>query len=88
MTDKLSDNTDLAALRQSEANEQALARQRAAESARIRATQIAINDGDFDGEHCMECEVELPEQRIADHRMLCTACQTRADQQRKLRNRR
>jgi RNA polymerase-binding transcription factor DksA len=85
MTERTSDSSDLASLREAEANEQALARQRAKESARIRATQIAINDGDFDGEHCIECDVELPAERIADHRMLCTVCQSAVERQKKMR---
>lgn len=85
MTDKCSDNSDLASLREAESNEQALARARSKESARIRATQIAINDGDFDGEHCIECEVDLPAERIADHRMLCTGCQSAVERLKKMR---
>ena len=89
MIEKSADEFDVASQLADQANEQARLRMAAAEALRIRRTQIAINDGDFDGIHCVEpdCGVELPATRVANHCMRCTACETRLEKQNKLRGR-
>ncbi len=81
MIEKCADDGDLASQREAQHNEQALIRRRAEESQRIEATKTARKEGNFDGVHCIddECGVELPAERIADHRMLCTSCQSRRE---------
>ncbi len=86
MIEKCADEGDLATQREQQNNEQAYIRRQAEEAARIRATQIARNNGNFDGVHCigLDCGDELPPARIAEHRMLCTSCQAIREQQNKL----
>lgn len=78
MIEKTADDSDLASQREQQHNEQALVRLQQAEAQRILATQTAIDNGNFDGVHCIdeECGEELPPERRADYRMLCTSCQT------------
>lgn len=43
-----------------------------ANSKRAMAPQRHPN---FDGLHCVDCEVEIPAARLAMHRVRCTGCQ-------------
>lgn len=81
MIEKCADDGDLASQREAQNNEQALIRNQAAEAARIQATKAALENGNFDGLHCIdeECGEELPPQRLAEYRMLCTTCQSRKE---------
>jgi hypothetical protein len=75
-----SDELDVAAEMQEQANVDALARVR---------LQLTQTHPDFDGVHCIEadCGVELPGVRIAYKRIRCTTCETKKEQQAKLRRR-
>lgn len=59
-----------------------LAGRRAAEAAMAPQTHP-----DFDGVHCLDCEVDMPQVRLAYRRIRCTACQVAADKLAKLRGR-
>ena len=76
MTERLSDTTDIAARNDALYREQAEARRAREEQRRLAEYRRAIDDGDADGRHCMDCYIELPEQRQLDHRLRCTGCQT------------
>jgi RNA polymerase-binding transcription factor DksA len=57
------------------------ARLEAAErAAAIAANQTAANrvetHPDFDGKHCVDCEIEIPAARLALHKVRCVDCQT------------
>ena len=39
---------------------------------------------DFDGEHCIDCDIEIPEQRLAMHKIRCVDCQELLERKRKL----
>lgn len=81
MIEKCADDGDLASQREAQHNEQALIRRRAEEEKRIAATKTALENGNFDGVHCIgeECGEELPAERLAEYRMLCTPCQARRE---------
>lgn len=59
-----------------------LAGRRAAEAAMAPQTHP-----DFDGAHCLDCDVDMPAVRLAYGRIRCTACQVAADKLAKLRRR-
>lgn len=83
MIEKCADEGDMATQRETLANEQAQIRHQQEEAARIKATKTALASGDFDGKHCIveDCGDELPPLRLAEHRMMCTSCQSRRETQ-------
>lgn len=87
MIEKTADDSDLASQREEQHNEQARLRLQQAEEQRIAATKTALDNGNFDGKHCIdaECGEPLPATRIIEHRMLCTSCQSLREKQNKLR---
>lgn len=75
MLEKCADDLDRAGQLQNQANEQAIAARRRLEARRIQAVQTARDDGDFDGLHCVVCEVYIPARRRRQHhQMHCTPC--------------
>ncbi len=50
-------------------------------SRRALAPQVSE---DFDGEHCIDCGVEIPKQRLAMGRIRCTDCESKVERMRKL----
>lgn len=38
---------------------------------------------DFDGSHCVSCEDDIPEARLAMGKVYCTICQTEIDNRKK-----
>ena len=50
---------------------------------RAAATRRQCNEpwaSDWDGHHCLDCEIDLPPQRKLDGRVRCVVCQTAAEQ--------
>lgn len=41
---------------------------------------------DFDGEHCIACDDEIPAARLALGKIRCVACQSRLEAQRRMRS--
>lgn len=74
MLERCTDELDMAGQLQNQANEQAVERLRASEVRRAQLVQQALDDGDFDGLHCVECLVEIPAERLAMTVMHCTLC--------------
>ncbi len=74
MLEKCTDPLDMANQLQSQANEQAIEIRRRAEQRRIALVKQALDDGDFDGSHCVDCEDEIPAERLAATQMHCTPC--------------
>ncbi len=66
--EKSSDVLDMASQLQEQQNEQAIDR--------MRAIPKVQTHPDFDGAHCVECEVDMPAERLAAGRVRCTACET------------
>lgn len=77
--ERTADTIDAATQLQEQANEQALARARAAGGRQSHP--------DFDGAHCLDCEVDLPPVRLAYGFIRCTPCQVVEDKRAKLRGR-
>lgn len=38
---------------------------------------------DFDDEHCLDCHADMPQQRLTDGRIRCTACETEIEEKAK-----
>lgn len=74
MLERCTDELDMANQLQSQANEQAVAAQRRVEARREQLVREALDDGRFDGTHCIVCEDVIPEERIAQTHMHCTPC--------------
>ena len=72
MIEKTADQIEMASQIQEKINEQGLAL--------VRAAGGPQKHPDFDGEHCVDCEDDLPPVRIAYGRIRCTPCQTAAEQ--------
>jgi hypothetical protein len=66
--EKSADDLDMASQLQEQQNEQALER--------MRAVPKVQTHPDFDGEHCVECEVDMPTERLAAGRVRCTICES------------
>lgn len=81
--EKEADDVGMASQLQDQANEQARADLARAERLRIDNVKKAIAAGDFDGKSCCGCGEELPAERRADYRTLCTPCQSVLEQKRK-----
>ncbi len=81
--ERLSDDTDIAAARQQQANEQAVLERRHAEAQRRAAFFAACSSGEFDG-FC-ECGEDVPQARRDLFYMTCIRCATKAEQLQKLR---
>jgi NAD-dependent SIR2 family protein deacetylase len=73
-----SDELDMAAELQEQANVDALARVR---------TQLTQTHPDFNGVDCIDCGETLPAVRIAYKRVRCTTCQCEVERQEKMRRR-
>lgn len=83
--ERSADPIDMASQLEEQQTEQAqLARQRAVEAEDKKARDEAIDRG-FDGEHCVECEDDLPAVRIAYGKVRCTPCQVEHDSLKKRR---
>ena len=50
--------------------------------ARNNAAMVAESHPDFDGGHCVECGIEIPEGRLALKKVRCTECQSRKERRR------
>ncbi len=85
MIEKCTDPLDMANQLQTQANEQAIARQRAAEAQSRKAFEDAIENASFDGEHCTECDDEIPQERLEMFKTQCTPCAQLAEDQKKRR---
>ena len=66
--EKLTDVLDMASQLQEQQNEQAIAR--------VRQSDKPQSHPDFDGEHCVDCDIEMPELRLSMHRIRCTSCES------------
>lgn len=66
--------------------EKALRLQEAERAGGIAANSIAANrveeHPDFDGKHCVDCEIEIPEVRLAMGKVRCVDCQSLLEHQR------
>ncbi len=67
ISNEVLDEGDQAALHQMNENQQALAK--------IQAKLAPESHPDFDGEHCIDCDKEIPEARLAMGRIRCVYCQ-------------
>lgn len=74
MLEKCTDPLDMGSQMQNQANEQAVETARRTEARRVQAVKQALDDGDFDGVHCITCEDEIPQARLDMHHMHCTPC--------------
>lgn len=74
MFERCADPLDMANQVQSQTNEQAIMNQRRAEARREQLVAEALDDGSFDGTHCILCEDVIPKERIARTHMHCTPC--------------
>lgn len=83
ITEKEADDIGMASQLQDQANDQARAGMERAERMRIEAVKKAIACGDFDGTSCCSCGEDLPAERRADYRTLCTPCQSVLETKRK-----
>lgn len=50
----------------------------------VREAMRAESDPDFDGKHCIDCDVKIPELRLADGRIRCVDCQDTKERRSKL----
>lgn len=66
--------------------EKALRLQEAERAVGIAANSIAANrvetHPDFDGKHCVDCEIEIPEARLALGKVRCVDCQSLKEKRR------
>ncbi|MFN9030129.1 MAG: TraR/DksA C4-type zinc finger protein [Betaproteobacteria bacterium] len=66
--------------------EKALRLQEAERAGGIAANSIAANrveeHPDFDGKHCVDCEIEIPEARLAMGKVRCVDCQSLREKRR------
>ena len=76
MSEKFSDPIDAAAASAQHSNDVAEQQRQIAERRRLLEYQRHLDDGDIDGVHCMDCDIELPTLRQQEKRLRCTACQT------------
>jgi len=53
--------------------------------ARARGKSAPEHDARFDGGHCVDCEIEIPRERLRLGRVRCVDCQSLAERQRALR---
>lgn len=42
----------------------------------VRSQLAAEYHEDFDGKHCLDCEIDIPEARLKDGKIRCTKCQS------------
>lgn len=49
--------------------------------AAIRRANAPQSHPDFDGVHCLDCDTEIPRERLAAGRIRCTDCQSIIEQQ-------
>lgn len=82
MIEKSADPLDLASQLMQQHNEQASHARDAKEARRLREYRRLLEDGDIDGEHCMDCDIELPELRRTECRLRCTECETKQERKR------
>lgn len=68
MTERYSDPLDAASELADEMNSRAIANFR-------NAAKPETHD-DFDGEHCVDCDDDIPRERLAMGRIRCVCCQT------------
>lgn len=68
------DEGDLASLREEQANADAVRRAMA-------AAKVPLPPASFDGEHCVECEDDLPAKRLEMGYFRCVPCQTLRERQ-------
>lgn len=64
----MADESDRATMREIQHNHEAL------EEARRRAVMIETHP-DFDGKHCLECDEDIPAERLAMGKIRCVRCQ-------------
>lgn len=69
------DNLDRAAELQGAINDAGVARAAAATAPQTHP--------DFDGEHCVTCDADMPAARLALGRMFCVGCQTKIERKQK-----
>lgn len=81
--EKCSDPLDTASQMQDQANESALAQRRAVEAKRVKAFMRALDTDEGDGQHCLECDIDIPWRRLANYNMLCTPCAQQVEDQKK-----
>lgn len=81
--EKEADEIGMASQLQEQANDQARAAMARGERVRIDNVKKAIAAGDFDGRSCCSCGEEMPPERQADYRTLCTPCQSALELKRK-----
>lgn len=74
MIEKCTDPLDMAAQLQDQANEQAIEIQRRLETRRLQVVATALEEGEFDGMHCVVCDDYIPSLRRRQHHMHCTPC--------------
>lgn len=78
-TDEVMDETDQAQLLQLQ--------EQAAISLRARELNRPETHPDFDGVHCVECDIDMPPERLALRRIRCVDCQTFLEEEKKRRQR-
>ncbi len=75
--EKSADEMDMASQLQEQLNERGLDA--------VRLNMKPQSHPDFDGDHCLDCEVDIPVERLAMGRIRCTACETVLEKQKKQR---
>lgn len=50
---------------------------------RARKALAPQHSEDFDGVHCIDCAVDIPEIRLLSHRIRCTDCETIVEKKKK-----